>query len=59
VNKKVASYTFAEFDRRIKEYESGETKVFTLEEMVNNARQNYKIKKSKKVKIGSKSKKPL
>ena len=35
----------AEMDRRAKEYESGSAKLFTLEEMENNARKAYKERK--------------
>ena len=35
----------AEMDRRTKEYESGTAKLFTLEEMENNARKAYKAHK--------------
>lgn len=35
----------AEMDRRTKEYESGKAKLFTLEEMENNARKAFKQSK--------------
>jgi hypothetical protein len=36
----------AEMDRRTKEYESGTAKLFTLEEMENNARKTYEAHKN-------------
>ncbi|MCD6012113.1 MAG: hypothetical protein K0Q79_1975 [Flavipsychrobacter sp.] len=35
----------AEMEARAKEYESGSAKLFTLEEMENNARRSYKARK--------------
>ena len=35
----------AEMDRRAKEYESGNARLFTTEEMENNARKSYKQRK--------------
>ena len=39
----------AEMDRRAKEYETGSAKLFTLEEMENNARKWYKAHKNETV----------
>ena len=38
----------AELDRRTAEYEGGKAKVYTLEELENEARKSFKAKKSKK-----------
>ena len=38
----------AEMDRRVKEYESGKAKLFTLDEMENNARAAYIANKKNK-----------